>query len=231
MELKEEFKNILKKEEKKEEGKKTEDLKRQILELKKIVEFQAEQIDSLKDDISILVGVFKKYDVVFSEKIEMFTQQAENLKLGSEELRKGMKAGIKEGAKEIIEDSTQNSLNSILQSITTTTDEVNKKIEETGNELEKKVSIWDKLNFVLCLIIATMIILGIFLGWQFRGLRQEMNNRLQEMDNRLQEMELIQKRLTELTIGEGKYWYSEKDKKAYFGNKEYIKKEKAKAIK
>nr|CRY95039.1 hypothetical protein [uncultured prokaryote] len=219
MELKEEFKNIPKKEEKQEEVEKIEDLKRQIFELKKIIELQAEQIDNLKDDISILVGVFKKYDLVFSEKIETFTQQAKDLKLGSEELKKGMKAGIKEGAKEIIEDSTQSSLKSILESITTATDKANKKIEETGDSLAGKISLWDRLNVILVFAVAVIIILGIFFGWQFRGLRKETNERLYNMEQ-------IQGRLSDLTTGEGKYWYSERDKKAYFGKIDDIKKNK-----
>lgn len=58
MELKEEFKKRPKEQE---EGEKREDLKGQIVELKKIVALQSVQIDSLKEDISILLGVFTKY--------------------------------------------------------------------------------------------------------------------------------------------------------------------------
>ena len=64
MELKEEFKKRPKEQE---EGEKREDLKGQIVELKKIVALQSVQIDSLKEDISILLGVFTKYDKVFSK--------------------------------------------------------------------------------------------------------------------------------------------------------------------
>lgn len=216
MELKEEFKKRPKEQEQ-EEGEKKEDLKGQIVELKKIVALQSQQIDSLKDDISILLGVFNKYDEVFAKRVDEFTQQAKDLKLGSDELRKGMREGIKEGAKEIIEESTQNSLKRILQSMEQSIDKANTRIEQTGESLARKISLGDILNSILGFIVALMLILGVFLGWQFRSLRKETGERLYQMEG-------IQQRLTDLTIGEGKYWYSEKDKKAYFQKIEDIKK-------
>lgn len=216
MELKEEFKKRPKEQEQ-EEGEKKEDLKGQIVELKKIVALQSQQIDSLKDDISILLGVFNKYDEVFAKRVDEFTQQAKDLKLGSDELRKGMREGIKEGAKEIIEESTQNSLKRILQSMEQSIDKANTRIEQTGESLARKISLGDILNSILGFIVALMLILGVFLGWQFRSLRKETGERLYQMEE-------IQQRLTNLTIGESKYWYSEKDKKAYFQKIEDIKK-------
>lgn len=214
MELKEEFKKRPKEQE---EGEKREDLKGQIVELKKIVALQSVQIDSLKEDISILLGVFTKYDKVFSKRVDEFTQQAKDLKLGSDELRKGMKEGIKEGAKEIIEESTQNSLKRILESMEQSIDRANNRIEETSKSLARKISIGDILNSILGFVVVTIIILGVFLGWQFRSLRKDTQERLYQMEG-------IQQRLTDLTIGESKYWYSEKDKKAYFQKIEDIKK-------
>ena len=213
MELKEEFKKRPKEQE---EGEKREDLKGQIVELKKIVALQSVQIDSLKEDISILLGVFTKYDKVFSKRVDEFTQQAKDLKLGSDELRKGMKEGIKEGAKEIIEESTQNSLKRILESMEQSIDRANNRIEETSKSLARKISIGDILNSILGFVVVTIIILGVFLGWQFRSLRKDTQERLYQM-------EAIQQRLTNLTTGEGKYWYSEQDKQAYFHKLYYIK--------
>ncbi len=207
MELKEEFKKRPKEQE---EGEKREDLKGQIVELKKIVALQSVQIDSLKEDISILLGVFTKYDKVFSKRVDEFTQQAKNLSLGADELKKGMKEGIKEGAKEIIEESTQNSLKRILESMEQSMDRANDRIEETSKSLARKISIGDILNSILGFVVVSIIILGAFLGWQFRSLRKDTQERLYQM-------EAIQQRLTDLTTGEGKYWYSEKDKQAYFG--------------
>ena len=207
MELKEEFKKRPK--EQKEEN---EDLKGQIVELKKIVALQSEQIESLREDISILVGVFNKYGLVFSERIDEFTQQAKELKTGSDELKKGMKEGIKEGAKEIIEESVQNSFNGVLESL-------NKKIngmKEQIVSISDKMFVWDILNFGLSGVVVLIIILGLVLGWQFRNLRNETGERLYKIEK-------IQDRLTNLTIEEGKYWYSEKDKQAYFQRVEEIK--------
>ena len=179
MELKEEFKKRPKEQE---EGEKREDLKGQIVELKKIVALQSVQIDSLKEDISILLGVFTKYDKVFSKRVDEFTQQAKDLKLGSDELRKCMKEGIKEGAKEIIEESTQNSLKRILESMEQSIDRANNRIEETSKSLARKISIGDILNSILGFVVVTIIILGAFLGWQFRSLRKDTQESLYQME-------------------------------------------------
>lgn len=216
MELKEEFK---KRPKEREEGEKKEDLKGQIVELKKIVALQSQQIDSLKDNISILLEVFNKYDLVFSKRVDEFTKQAKDLKLGSDELKKGMREGIKEGAKEIIEESTQNSLKRILESMEQSMNKANTRIEQTGESLARKISIGDILNSILGFVVALIVILGVFLGWQFRSLRKETGERLYNIEK-------IQDRLTNLTVEEGKYWYSEKDKQAYFQRVEEIKKAK-----
>lgn len=200
-----------------EQEKKRTDL--EIKQLKEIVRVQSREIEELKDDISILVGVFKKYDEVFSKQIEGFSDQAKKIKLAVDEVKAGVRAGAKEGTSEVIEGATKEALNKSLREIDTKSKAIINNVQKAGDKVSEGILLSNVINNLSVGVVAGIIIIGLLGVWQFVGLRSDTRERL---DN----MERIQQRLAELTIGDGKYWYSERDKKAYYGLKEDIKKAK-----
>lgn len=200
-----------------EQEKKRTDL--EIKQLKEIVRVQSREIEELKDDISILVGVFKKYDEVFSKQIEGFSDQAKKIKLAVDEVKAGVRAGAKEGTSEVIEGATKEALNKSLREIDTKSKAIINNVQKAGDKVSEGILLSNVINNLSVGVVAGIIIIGLLGVWQFVGLRSDTRERL---DN----MERIQQRLAELTIGDGKYWYSERDKKAYYGHKEEIKKAK-----
>lgn len=200
-----------------EQEKKRTDL--EIKQLKEIVREQSREIEDLKDDISILVGVFKKYDEVFSSQIEGFSLQAKKIKLAVDEVKAGVRAGAKEGTSEVIEGATKEALNKSLKEIDAKSKAIINNVQKAGDKVSEGILLSNVINNLSVAVVAGIIIIGLLGVWQFVGLRSDTRERL---DN----MERIQQRLAELTIGDGKYWYSERDKKAYYGHKEEIKKAK-----
>lgn len=207
----------MKQEQEQEQEKKRTDL--EIKQLKEIVREQAKEIEELKNDISILVGVFKKYDEVFSSQIEGFSLQAKKINLAVDEVKAGVRAGAKEGTSEVIEGATKEALNKSLKEIDAKSKAIINNVQKAGDKVSEGILLSNVINNLSVAVVAGIIIIGLLGVWQFVGLRSDTRERL---DN----MERIQQRLAELTIGDGKYWYSERDKKAYYGLKEDIKKAK-----
>lgn len=191
----------------------------EIKQLKEVVREQTKQIDELKNDISILVGIFKKYDEVFSEKIELFSDQVKKINLAVNDVKQGVKIGAIEGTTEVIEGATKSALNKSLIDIDNKSKSIMTIMDKTGKKISNGILLSNIINNLSASIIVLLIILAVFLTWQFRSLRVEVSDKLYNM-------ELIQDRLTDLTIGDGKYWYSKADKKAYFGKKKEIKRAK-----
>lgn len=200
-----------------EQEKKRTDL--EIKQLKEIVRVQSREIEELKNDISILVGVFKKYDEVFSSQIEGFSLQAKKINLAVDEVKAGVRAGAKEGTSEVIEGATKEALNKSLREIDAKSKAIINNVQKAGDKVSEGILLSNVINNLSVGVVAGIIIIGLLGVWQFIGLRNDTRERLEHM-------EYIQQRLTDLTIGDGKYWYSERDKKAYYGHKEEIKKAK-----
>lgn len=241
MELKEQF---IKREERG-IGNGVDNSKREIIELKNIATLQSKQIEELKESLLVLTNVFDKYDELTTKRIDELGQKAKELKIGSEELKNAMKNGVEEGIEKgtmrVIEDRIASTVGRVVENVQDRSikqiemlsyesgrklrevnqeiDKVSNNIREISDNIGKRLLYNDLTGIILVITVILVVILSIFSAWQFRSLRIK-------TDERLYQMQKIQARLSNLTIGEGKYWYSEKDKQAYFGMIEDIKKAK-----
>ena len=85
-----------------------------------ILETQQKQIEEMRKQMLVFLGILEKLEQNLDERYEEITVKASSLELGAKEIQAGIKAGVSSSAKEIIKELTTDELNKVIKNIKTT---------------------------------------------------------------------------------------------------------------
>lgn len=225
MELTQEEKEKLFK--KKQETKDLNSIEKSLPEIKQILKDKGninvidnKDLEELRKQLLSCYNLYKKIENNFEERMNMLDEKAKNLSLGAEDIKRGISEGVKASAKEVIMNDTQTSLEAVKTSLTSATDKYAKEMEKAHEKANKSVLRYVWLNRILLLLVFASIFTIGYLCYSLRELKTEVKAELEEIHK-------TQQGLTSLVVGDGKFWYSERDKQMYFNKIKEIKENKA----
>lgn len=225
MELTQEEKEKLFK--KKQETKDLNSIEKSLSEIKQIIKdkeninvIDNKNLEELRKQLLSCYNLYKKIENSFEERMNLLDEKAKNLSLGAEDIKKGISEGVKASAKEVIMNEVKTSLEAVKTSLTTATDKYVKEMEKAHEKANKSVLKYVWLNRILLLLVFASIFTIGYLCYTLRELRIDVKVKLEEIHK-------TQQGLTSLVVGDGKFWYSERDKQMYFNKIKEIKENKA----
>lgn len=173
-----------------------------------IIQAQQGQIDEVRKQMLIFLGVLEKLEQDLDKRYSEINKKADNLKLGAEDIQKGIQAGVSSSAKEIIKDLTTEKLNEVITKIKTTGETTSKDIKTAGDKLKSNLRLANILNHMSWVLIVVAICSSAFTYWKMRELNQNVAYKLNEIRS-------IQQDMIDLTVENSKYWFDSKEKKLY----------------
>ena len=225
MELTQEEKEKLFK--KKQETKDLNSIEKSLSEIKQIIKDKGninvidnKDLEELRKQLLSCYNLYKKIENSFEERMNLLDEKAKNLSLGAEDIKRGISEGVKASAKEVIMNDTQTSLEAVKTSLTSATDKYVKEMEKAHEKANKSVLKYVWLNRILLLLVFASIFTIGYLCYVLTELKTEVKAELEEIHK-------TQQGLTSLVVGDGKFWYSERDKQMYFNKIKEIKENKA----
>lgn len=233
MELTQEEKEKLFK--KKQETKDLNSIEKSLSEIKQILKdkeninvLDNKDLEELRKQLLSCYNLYKKIENSFEEKMNLLDEKAKNLSLGAEDIKTGISEGVKASAKEVIMNDTQTSLEAVKTSLTSATDKYVKEMEKAHEKANKSVLRYVWLNRILLLLVvfASIFTIG-YLCYVLTELKTEIRGLRTDVKVELEEIHKTQQGLTSLVVGDGKFWYSERDKQMYFNKIKEIKENKA----
>lgn len=232
MELTQEEKEKLFK--KKQETKDLNSIEKSLSEIKQILKnkeninvIDNKDLEELRKQLLSCYNLYKKIENSFEERMNLLDEKAENLSLGAEDIKKGISEGVKDFAKEVITNEVKTSLEAVKTSLTTATDKYVKEMEKAHEKANKSVLKYVWLNRILLLLVFASIFTIGYLCYTLRELKTEIRELRIDVKVKLEEIHKTQQGLTSLVVGDGKFWYSERDKQMYFNKIKEIKENKA----
>ena len=173
-----------------------------------IIQAQQGQIDEVRKQMLIFLGVLEKLEQDLDKRYSEINKKADSLKLGAEDIQKGIQAGVSSSAKEIIKDLTTEKLNEVITKIKTTGETTSKDIKTAGDKLKSNLRLANIFNHMSWVLIIVAMGSSAFTFWKMRELNQNVDYKLNEIRN-------IQQDMIDLTVGNSKYWFDSKEKKLY----------------
>ena len=232
MELTQEEKEKLFK--KKQETKDLNSIEKSLSEIKQILKdkeninvLDNKNLEELRKQLLSCYNLYKKIENSFEKRMNLLDEKAQNLSLGAEDIKKGISEGVKASAKEVITNEVKTSLEAVKTNLTTATDKYVKEMEKAHEKANKSVLRYVWLNRILLLLVFASIFTIGYLCYVLTELKTEIRGLRTDVKVELEEIHKTQQGLTSLVVGDGKFWYSERDKQMYFNKIKEIKENKA----
>lgn len=133
-----------------------------------IIQSQQEQINEVKKQMLIFLGVLENLEKTLDKRYAEITEKANSLELGTKEIQKGIQAGVSSSAKEIIREVTTTSLNEVITKVKTTGEKVSSDIDKAGEKLEKRLELANIFNYMSWVFIIVVVLAIAFSYWKMR---------------------------------------------------------------
>lgn len=138
------------------------------LAILEVMETQQKQIEEIRKQMLIFLGVLEKLEQNLDKRYEEITVKASSLELGAKEIQAGIKAGVSSSAKEIIKEITTDELNKVIKNIKTTGEITSKEVEKAGNKLKKELELANIFNYMSWVFILVVVFAIAFSYWKMR---------------------------------------------------------------
>lgn len=176
-----------------------------------VLQKQQEQIDEVRKQMLIFLGVLEKLEESLDRRYSEITEKANSLELGAKTIKESIAVGVSSSAKEIIKDLTETNLNKVIEKVKTAGTKATEDIDKAGKKLETNLKLANIFNHMSWVLIIVAIGSSAFTFWKMREFNQNVDYKLNEIRN-------IQQNMVDLTVGNSKYWFDTKEKKLYLGN-------------
>ena len=133
-----------------------------------ILETQQKQIEEMRKQMLVFLGILEKLEQNLDERYEEITVKASSLELGAKEIQAGIKAGVSSSAKEIIKELTTDELKNVIKNIKTTGETTSKEVEKAGNKLKKELELANIFNYMSWVFILVVVFAIAFSYWKMR---------------------------------------------------------------
>lgn len=146
-----------------------------------VMQAQQNQIDEMRKQMLILLGVLEKLEQDLDKRYEEITEKANSLELGAKEIQAGIKAGVSSSAKEIIKELTTDELNKVIQNIKTTEETTSEKIEKAGNKLKRDMELANIFNYMSWFFIFMIVVAMILSYYKVKIIEAKIDNNTYEI--------------------------------------------------
>ena len=146
-----------------------------------ILETQQKQIEEMRKQMLVFLGVLEKLEQNLDERYEEITVKASSLELGAKEIQAGIKAGVSSSAKEIIKELTTDELNKVIKNIKTTGETTSKEVEKAGNKLKKELELANIFNYMSWFFIFMIVIAMILSYYKVKIIEAKIDNNTYEI--------------------------------------------------
>lgn len=146
-----------------------------------ILETQQKQIEEMRKQMLVFLGILEKLEQNLDERYEEITVKASSLELGAKEIQAGIKAGVSSSAKEIIKELTTDELNKVIKNIKTTGETTSKEVEKAGNKLKRDMELANIFNYMSWFFIFMIVIAMILSYYKVKIIEAKIDNNTYEI--------------------------------------------------